>query len=95
LTLAHCFQIEREAGGSAMADAKAADTKPMLTNLEPGTYWWCACGHSERQPYCDGSHRGTGFTPLRFEITDPQRGAMCMCKRTHNAPFCDGNHSKL
>lgn len=72
-----------------------ADTKPTVTQLEPGTYYWCSCGQSSNQPYCDGSHAGTDFTPLPFEITEAQQVALCNCKYTQNPPFCDGSHAKL
>lgn len=72
-----------------------ADTKPVVLELEPGTYYWCQCGLSKKQPYCDGSHQGTEFTPQVFEITEKSRVALCNCKYTANSPFCDGSHSKL
>ena len=76
-------------------EPKIADTKPTVLELEPGTYFWCACGHSKKQPYCDGSHSGTGYAPIAFEITEKKRVALCTCKRTANSPFCDGAHKKL
>jgi CDGSH-type Zn-finger protein len=78
-----------------MPEPKIADTKPMVVDLEPGTYWWCACGRSENQPYCDGSHAGTGFQPVQLEVREKGRSALCMCKHTDDRPFCDGSHSKL
>lgn len=68
---------------------------PKVVELEPGTYWWCACGLSANQPYCDGSHRGTEYSPVKVEITEPGRSAFCMCKHTAGQPFCDGSHSRL
>jgi len=78
-----------------MSEPRSADTRPMLAQLEPGTYWWCACGHSADQPYCDGSHQGTGIEPVMFEVKETARSAMCLCKRTADRPYCDGSHSKL
>ncbi len=78
-----------------MPEPKIAGTKPAVLKLEPGTYFWCACGRSANQPYCDGSHAGTGITPVQFEVTDPRTAAVCMCKRTADRPYCDGSHSKL
>jgi CDGSH-type Zn-finger protein len=72
-----------------------ADRSPKVLDVEPGTYWWCACGRSANQPYCDGSHRGTGFTPVKVEFTEAGRRAFCMCKHTGGQPFCDGSHAKL
>ncbi|MFT7622867.1 MAG: CDGSH-type Zn-finger protein [Myxococcota bacterium] len=76
-------------------DAKVADKKPWVGKLEPGTYWWCACGRSQTQPWCDGSHAGTGIEPREVEITEARNYAMCQCKATANTPFCDGAHAKL
>lgn len=78
-----------------MSEPKIADKKPVVLDLEPGTYHWCTCGASAKQPFCDGAHRGTGFVPLKFEITEPQKAALCLCKRTENGPRCDGAHKKL
>jgi len=72
-----------------------ADKKPVVLDLEPGDYWWCACGASTNQPYCDGAHKGTGFSPLKFTVEEPKKVALCLCKATANAPFCDGSHTKL
>jgi len=68
---------------------------PAVLELAPGSYWWCRCGRSKNQPYCDGSHQGTGLTPLEFKIDQAKRVALCQCKRTGRAPFCDGSHAKL
>ena len=68
---------------------------PMVQPAEPGTYFWCACGRSQKQPFCDGSHKGTGFEPLEFKLDQPKRVALCQCKHTHTAPFCDGTHAEL
>jgi CDGSH-type Zn-finger protein len=78
-----------------MAEPKIADTKPVLVELEAGTHWWCTCGHSASQPFCDGSHQGTGMTPLEFTVDSPRKAALCLCKRTAGPPYCDGSHSKL
>ena len=64
-------------------------------DMEPGTYWWCACGRSQNQPFCDGSHKGTEFSPVEVEVTEPQRIAFCQCKHTGNAPRCDGSHGDI
>ena len=72
-----------------------ADKKPIVMELEPGTYHWCSCGRSSNQPFCNGSHKGTDFVPLSFEMTEKQKVALCACKHTQKAPFCDGSHAKL
>jgi len=78
-----------------MTEAKIAGTKPIVLKLEPGTYWWCACGRSASQPFCDGSHAGTGLGPVEVALDAPRTAALCLCKRTGGAPFCDGSHSRL
>jgi CDGSH-type Zn-finger protein len=78
-----------------MADPKIADTKPVVLELEPGTHYWCACGESAQQPFCDGSHQGTEFRPLPVELAEKKQIALCQCKRTGNAPQCDGTHKSL
>jgi CDGSH iron-sulfur domain-containing protein 3 len=68
---------------------------PIVQKVEPGSYWWCACGRSKSQPFCDGSHKGTGFGPKKVEITEAKTVAWCACKHSKNMPFCDGTHSTL
>ena len=68
---------------------------PIVTELQPGTYYWCACGRSKTQPWCDGSHEGTGIEPRELVLTAAKRVALCTCKRTKNAPMCDGSHKAL
>ncbi len=72
-----------------------AQKSPYVMDLEPGTYFWCSCGHSKNQPFCDGSHRGTSFTPVEFTLTEQKTVALCGCKHTTQTPFCDGGHAKL
>jgi CDGSH iron-sulfur domain-containing protein 3 len=78
-----------------MNDAKIAGTQPTVMTLEPVTYYWCSCGQSENQPFCNGAHKGTGFTPQAFTIEKSKKVALCSCKQTGKAPFCDGAHAKL
>ncbi len=78
-----------------MSKPKVAATRPAVVELEPGTYSWCQCGHSETQPFCDGSHTGTEFTPLKVELGEKKRVALCQCKHTANPPYCDGTHAQL
>jgi CDGSH-type Zn-finger protein len=79
-----------------MNQPRPADDKPCLVELEQGkTYAWCACGASGRQPYCDGSHAGTGLSPSVFQAENSGRAALCMCKQTKNPPYCDGSHAAL
>jgi len=73
---------------------KAGDS-PKTMETEPGTYWWCACGRSQNQPFCDGSHKVTSFTPVKTTIEEKKTVSWCMCKQSGNKPFCDGTHRKL
>lgn len=68
---------------------------PYVLEMEPGEYFWCACGRSQTQPFCDGSHSGTGFEPVRFEVTEKKKVAWCGCKRSSKGCLCDGAHRKL
>jgi CDGSH-type Zn-finger protein len=73
-----------------------AQRGPYEVELEGGkTYLWCACGRSQTQPFCDGSHAGTGLTPVRFEATSTGTVFLCGCKQTGDRPFCDGTHDTL
>jgi CDGSH-type Zn-finger protein len=76
-------------------DPVIAQKAPYELELEPGTYYWCACGRSKSQPFCDGSHEGTGFEPKEFVIAEKQTVSLCGCKWTADAPFCDGAHENL
>ena len=78
-----------------MAQPKVTDTKPIVLDLDPGSYYWCSCGYSGKQPCCDGSHQGTEFVPLKFEVETKKKVALCQCKVSQNPPFCDGSHSKV
>ncbi|RPJ45908.1 MAG: CDGSH iron-sulfur domain-containing protein [Candidatus Latescibacterota bacterium] len=78
-----------------MTEPRIAEKRPAIVELEPGTYSWCACGRSARQPFCDGSHKGTGFSPLRFTVERKEKMALCQCKRTGTPPRCDGTHRSL
>lgn len=68
---------------------------PYVVDCEPKKYFWCTCGKSQGQPYCDGAHKGSGMKSLMVEITEPKKVAWCGCKQTKNPPYCDGSHSKL
>ncbi len=73
----------------------AAKTPGMVELEEGKRYTWCRCGRSSNQPFCDGSHRGTGITPVSFTSEKTGRAALCRCKASANAPFCDGTHARL
>ncbi len=58
-------------------------------------YWWCACGKSAKQPFCDGTHKGSSFAPMKFEPTESGIVSFCGCKHSSNMPRCDGSHKNL
>ena len=68
---------------------------PYVLTSEKKKYVWCACGKSEKQPFCDGSHKGTDFSPIIVDNKKEGNIAWCGCKATGNSPYCDGTHSKL
>ncbi len=73
-----------------------AQKAPYPVAVEAGKdYFWCACGRSAKQPLCDGSHQGTGMTPLKFHAEQSQTLYFCGCKHSAKAPLCDGSHSRL
>jgi CDGSH-type Zn-finger protein len=78
-----------------MTEPTIAAKEPAVLELESGTYYWCACGRSKNQPFCDGSHEGSEFTPQVVEITEKQTVALCQCKQSKTPPFCDGSHNEL
>ena len=78
-----------------MAEPEIAQKMPYVQKTEPGTYDWCQCGRSQQQPFCDGSHAGSEFSPVEVTITEEKNVAWCGCKRSANGAFCDGTHSSL
>jgi len=77
-------------------EPKMAKKGPYAVELEAGKkYQWCTCGASKNQPFCDGSHAGTKFTPIVFTPEKSGKAFLCGCKRTKNPPSCDGKHSEL
>ena len=74
---------------------RCAQKRPYMLNGEKKRYAWCACGKSDKQPFCDGSHKGTDFSPIIVDNEKEGNIAWCGCKSTGNPPYCDGTHSKL
>ncbi|MEM7372408.1 MAG: CDGSH iron-sulfur domain-containing protein [Bacteroidota bacterium] len=78
-----------------MAEPNIPQKQPYVLELEAGTYFWCACGKSSKQPFCDGAHHGSEFSPVKTVLEEGKKVALCGCKITGNQPFCDGKHKHL
>ena len=79
-----------------MSDPVIAQKSPYEVDVEEGkSYWWCACGRSKTQPFCDGSHKGTGFSPVEYTAKRSKAVYFCGCKQTDGQPLCDGKHNSL
>ncbi len=79
-----------------MEKGKIAGNGPLIIDAEKDKpYAWCTCGLSTTQPYCNGSHKGTNFTPKVVTESEGKKVALCTCKQTTNPPYCDGTHAKI
>jgi CDGSH-type Zn-finger protein len=79
-----------------MPEPIIASETPFSVEVEEGKkYAWCSCGHSNNQPFCDGSHKGTGFLPIIFDAKESKTVYFCGCKKTNGQPLCDGSHNDL
>ena len=78
-----------------MTKAHRAGDTPIAVEVEKDkSYYWCTCGKSSKQPFCDGTHKGSEFTPLAYKAEETKKVFFCPCKQTNNQPLCDGSHSK-
>lgn len=79
-----------------MSKPEIASKTPFATNVEKGKdYYWCACGKSKSQPFCDGSHKGSEFTPVKYTAGESKTVYFCGCKQSGNGALCDGTHKSL
>jgi len=79
-----------------MSKPDIAQKSPIPIDVTEGaSYWWCACGKSNNQPFCDGSHKGSEFRPLKYDAVETGKKFFCGCKQTLTSPFCDGTHKQL
>ena len=78
-----------------MTKEQKASKSAIAVDVEQGkSYYWCSCGKSSKQPFCDGSHKGTEFAPFAYKAEETKKMFFCVCKQTGNQPFCDGSHNK-
>lgn len=76
-----------------MSEPKRAGDAPIAIEVEAGkSYFWCTCGQSSKQPFCDGSHQGGDFAPMKWTAEEDGKKFFCTCKATGNSPLCDGSH---
>lgn len=79
-----------------MSEAIIAGKEPAAVELEAGeTYYWCSCGRSAKQPFCDGTHKGSDFEPVAFTAVESKTAYLCVCKQSGTKQFCDGSHKSL
>ena len=78
-----------------MSEPTIAQKSPFVLPMKAGTYYFCMCGKSKSQPFCDGSHKGSAFAPKKTDVTEAKTLAGCGCKHSKNLPFCDGSHARL
>ncbi|MDA1283718.1 MAG: CDGSH iron-sulfur domain-containing protein [Proteobacteria bacterium] len=77
-------------------EVKINQKKPYVVNVEEGkTYYWCSCGNSKNQPFCDDSHSGSSFSPIAYTAEETKLAYFCGCKESSSKPFCDGTHTKI
>ncbi|MEY2697785.1 MAG: hypothetical protein RL333_1923 [Pseudomonadota bacterium] len=79
-----------------MSSPEIAQKAPYVVEVESGkTYWWCSCGKSQSQPFCDGSHKGSGLSPVEYKASKDEKVWFCGCKHSLKGALCDGQHKNL
>lgn len=78
-----------------MSEPVCAKKGAYVVKLEAGDYWWCSCGKSKNQPFCDGSHKDTDFSPVKVTFDEAGTYYLCGCKHSKRPPFCDGSHNSI
>ena len=78
-----------------MSEPNSPQRFPYVKDMAPGAYYWCACGNSKNQPFCDSSHQGTAFSPMKIDLPATKKVAWCGCKHSKNGAFCDGSHARI
>jgi CDGSH-type Zn-finger protein len=79
-----------------MSNPEIAQKAPYVVEVESGkTYWWCSCGKSQSQPFCDGSHKGSGLSPVEYKASKDEKVWFCGCKHSLKGALCDGQHKNL
>jgi len=78
-----------------MSQGESTQNEPYKIEVTEGeSYFWCACGKSKNQPFCDGTHKGSEFAPVKYVAEETKTIAFCGCRKSGNAPLCDGTHRK-
>lgn len=96
LAVSALYPADDELETSPMTTPAIGGTAPIPVEVEAGKdYWWCSCGLSKNQPFCDGSHQGGPFMPMQYTAAESKKLFFCTCKATAKSPLCDGAHLKL
>ena len=95
IILRSCIIDNKVLHGSQLIEWINMTKGPIAVEVEKDkSYYWCSCGKSSKQPFCDASHKGTEFTPVVFKAEETKKMFFCACKQTDGQPFCDGSHNK-